>query len=273
MGDYDHSGTTNNFHIHSNSDLALMYNDRSVLENHHVAAFFRTMKDNDCNILTNMSPSDYREFRSLMIEMVLHTDMSMHFSQLKYMKTCVQGALGIGSFDKTRILSLLLHSSDISHPAKAWDLHYQWTARCMEEFFHQGDLEKKLGLDFSPLCDRQNTMVPQSQIGFIDFIVCPTLGLCGDVISLLTTGSKEDQSWPWDETLSENKHIWQEKADSGDTGILLSGAGHDCVPPQVGSSDSKHKHTQAQGSTSDPPEKRRAPVSVDHKLRKHALDF
>ena len=33
------------------------------------------------------------------------------------------------SFDKTRVLCLLLHSCDISHPAKQWDLHYQWTAR------------------------------------------------------------------------------------------------------------------------------------------------
>ena len=33
------------------------------------------------------------------------------------------------SFDKTRVLCLLLHSCDISHPAKEWDLHYQWTAR------------------------------------------------------------------------------------------------------------------------------------------------
>ena len=86
--DYDHTGTTNNFHIMSNSSLAIMYNDRSVLENHHVAAFFRwillenvaddfdlprTMLDNECNILVNMSKPDFREFRSLMIEMVLHT--------------------------------------------------------------------------------------------------------------------------------------------------------------------------------------------------------
>ena len=35
----------------------------------------------------------------------------------------------------------------------------------MEEFFKQGDKEQEQGLDFSPLCDRQNTMVPQSQIG------------------------------------------------------------------------------------------------------------
>ena len=35
----------------------------------------------------------------------------------------------------------------------------------MEEFFKQGDKEQELVIDFSPLCDRQTTVVPQSQIG------------------------------------------------------------------------------------------------------------
>ena len=39
--DYNHSGTTNNFHVQSTSPLAVVYNDKSVLENHHVAAYFK----------------------------------------------------------------------------------------------------------------------------------------------------------------------------------------------------------------------------------------
>lgn len=39
-----------------------------------------------------------------------------------------------------------------------------------------------MGLPFSPLCDRQTTQVAQSQIGFIDFIVEPTLIVCGDMM-------------------------------------------------------------------------------------------
>ena len=68
---------------------------------------------------------------------------------------------------------MLLHAVDVSHPTKGWDLHKEWTARCMEEFFKQGDKERELGLDISPLCDRKTTQVPQSQIGFIDYIVVP----------------------------------------------------------------------------------------------------
>ncbi len=88
--DFDHTGTTNNFHINSGSELTLLYNDRAVLENHHVSAFFRTIQKKDCNVFGNMQKSDFREFRNLIIEMVLHTDMSQHFSQLKAMKTVLQ---------------------------------------------------------------------------------------------------------------------------------------------------------------------------------------
>lgn len=39
--------------------------------------------------------------------------------------------------DKVKVLSLMLHAADISHPAKAWPLHYRWTHSLMEEFFRQ----------------------------------------------------------------------------------------------------------------------------------------
>ena len=69
------------------------------------------------------------------------------------------------SIGKTKVMCMVLHSADVSHPTKCWALHREWTARCMEEFFNQGDREKEMGLDVSPLCDRNTTQVPQSQIG------------------------------------------------------------------------------------------------------------
>ena len=50
----------------------------------------RVIKEHDCNIFSNMQKTDFRDFRNLIIDMVLHTDMSQHFSQLKAMKTAVQ---------------------------------------------------------------------------------------------------------------------------------------------------------------------------------------
>uniref|UniRef100_A0AAZ3PYI0 Phosphodiesterase n=1 Tax=Oncorhynchus tshawytscha TaxID=74940 RepID=A0AAZ3PYI0_ONCTS len=170
--DYEHTGTTNNFHIQTRSDTAILYNDQSVLESHHVSAAYRLLQDDDeINILYNLSKDDWRELRGLVVQMVLATDMSCHFQQLKHMKNFLQQPEGI---DKPKAMSLLLHTADISHPAKTWDLHHRWTASLLEEFFRQGDKEAELGLPFSPLCDRKSTMVAQSQIGFIDFIVVPT---------------------------------------------------------------------------------------------------
>ncbi|XP_042331686.1 calcium/calmodulin-dependent 3',5'-cyclic nucleotide phosphodiesterase 1C isoform X3 [Sceloporus undulatus] len=190
--DYEHTGTTNNFHIQTRSDTAILYNDRSVLENHHLSAAFRLLQDDEeMNILSNLSKDDWREFRTLVIEMVLATDMSCHFQQIKAMKNALQQPEGI---DKPKALSLMLHTADISHPAKAWDLHHRWTMSLLEEFFRQGDKEAELGLPFSPLCDRKSTMVPQSQIGFIDFIVEPTFTVLTDMTEKIVTPLIEEAS-------------------------------------------------------------------------------
>ncbi|XP_039192772.1 calcium/calmodulin-dependent 3',5'-cyclic nucleotide phosphodiesterase 1C isoform X4 [Crotalus tigris] len=190
--DYEHTGTTNNFHIQTRSDTAILYNDRSVLENHHLSAAFRLLQDDEeMNILSNLSKDDWREFRTLVIEMVLATDMSCHFQQIKAMKNALQQPEGI---DKPKALSLMLHTADISHPAKAWNLHHRWTMSLLEEFFRQGDKEAELGLPFSPLCDRKSTMVPQSQIGFIDFIVEPTFTVLTDMTEKIVTPLIEEAS-------------------------------------------------------------------------------
>ncbi|EJW78791.1 hypothetical protein WUBG_10300 [Wuchereria bancrofti] len=43
----------------------------------------------------------------------------------------------------------------------------------MEEYWRQGDRERDLGIDISPMCDRNNITIAKSQVGFIDFIVHP----------------------------------------------------------------------------------------------------
>uniref|UniRef100_A0A8D3BL10 Phosphodiesterase n=1 Tax=Scophthalmus maximus TaxID=52904 RepID=A0A8D3BL10_SCOMX len=190
--DYEHTGTTNNFHIQTRSDTAMLYNDRAVLENHHISAAYRLLQDDDeKNIFSNLNKDDWRELRALVVEMVLATDMSCHFQQIKGMKSLLQQPEAI---DKPKALSLLLHTADISHPAKCWNLHHLWTTSLLEEFFRQGDKEAELGLPFSPLCDRSSTMVAQSQIGFIDFIVEPTFTVLTEMIEKIVTPVMEEAS-------------------------------------------------------------------------------
>ena len=50
--DIDHPGTNNLFEIKCRSKLATLYNDVSVLENHHAASLFFMLENTklDCNI-------------------------------------------------------------------------------------------------------------------------------------------------------------------------------------------------------------------------------
>uniref|UniRef100_A0A8C7SMQ3 Phosphodiesterase n=1 Tax=Oncorhynchus mykiss TaxID=8022 RepID=A0A8C7SMQ3_ONCMY len=227
--DYEHTGTTNNFHIHTKSDFAMIYNDRSVQESHHISAAFHLLQDDQSNIFMNLSRE--QELRALVIEMVLATDMSSHLVQVKAMKGCLQQHEGI---DKPKALSLLLHTADISHPSKPWSLHSRWTKALMDEFFRQGDREAELGLPFSPLCDRNSTLVAESQIGFIDFIVDPTFSLLTDVAEKIVIPLVEDNPGPpdpcnrhsldvklvsfrstWTRHTEDNKFKWKESGANG----------------------------------------------------------
>ena len=75
------------------------------------------------------------------------------------------------------ILGYCLHACDISSAAKDTKICHKWRDLVFLEFFNQGDLEKKNGLNTSILCDRDTTKINTSQIGFINFIAKPTFDL------------------------------------------------------------------------------------------------
>ncbi len=55
--------------------------------------------------------------------------------------------------------------ADICNPCRQWDVSRQWSEMVCEEFFHQGDTERKLSLPVTPLCDRQKTTIAKIQSG------------------------------------------------------------------------------------------------------------
>lgn len=75
--DVGHPGVNNGFLVTLNAPLAQLYNDRSVLESFHCAAFSQ--------ILRRHWPSAFedRKMRSLMISSILATDMGLHFDYMK----------------------------------------------------------------------------------------------------------------------------------------------------------------------------------------------
>ncbi|XP_037112647.1 cAMP-specific 3',5'-cyclic phosphodiesterase 4D isoform X4 [Syngnathus acus] len=188
--DVDHPGVSNQFLINTNSELALMYNDESVLENHHLAVGFKLLHEDNCDIFQNLSKRQRQSLRKLVIDMVLATDMSKHMSLLADLKTMVEtkkvtssGVLLLDHYtDRIQVLRNMVHCADLSNPTKPLAVYRQWTERIMEEFFRQGDKERERGMEISPMCDKHTASVEKSQVGFIDYIVHPLWETWGDLV-------------------------------------------------------------------------------------------
>ncbi|XP_064171249.1 3',5'-cyclic-AMP phosphodiesterase 4C [Anguilla rostrata] len=188
--DVDHPGVSNQFLINTNSELALMYNDESVLENHHLAIGFKLLQQENCDIFKNLSKRQRQSLRRMVIDMVLATDMSKHMSLLADLKTMVEtkkvtssGVLLLDHHtDRIQVLRNMVHCADLSNPTKPLAVYRQWTERIMQEFFRQGDRERERGMEISPMCDKHTASVEKSQVGFIDYIVHPLWETWGDLV-------------------------------------------------------------------------------------------
>ncbi|XP_074060901.1 3',5'-cyclic-AMP phosphodiesterase 4C isoform X1 [Macrotis lagotis] len=188
--DVDHPGVSNQFLINTNSELALMYNDASVLENHHLAVGFKLLQEDNCDIFQNLSAKQRQSLRKMVIDMVLATDMSKHMNLLADLKTMVEtkkvtslGVLLLDNYsDRIQVLQNMVHCADLSNPTKPLELYRQWTDRIMVEFFQQGDREREKGIEISPMCDKHTASVEKSQVGFIDYIAHPLWETWADLV-------------------------------------------------------------------------------------------
>ena len=83
MHDFDHPGRTNAFLVSTFAPQALLYNDRSVLENYHTAtAWTLFFSDPEYNWLRSLDQAEFKRFRFLVVELILATDLKRHFDIL-----------------------------------------------------------------------------------------------------------------------------------------------------------------------------------------------
>lgn len=174
--DIGHPGVTNRYLVSSRNELALRYNDMSVLENMHCALVYTLLSDPNYNIFDSLKSSEWSNARKLMIEMILNTDMSKHFETISRFRMRNSSLRDLNEEiieDRTAILTICLKCADLGHSAKVFELHEKWTGLVCEEFFLQGDMEKENNMAVSMYCDRANTDIAKSQSGFIRNICIP----------------------------------------------------------------------------------------------------
>ncbi|GAA6224997.1 cGMP-inhibited 3',5'-cyclic phosphodiesterase A-like isoform X1 [Lates japonicus] len=179
MHDYDHPGRTNAFLVATSAPQALLYNDRSVLENHHAASAWNLfMSRPEYNFLVNLEHVEFKRFRFLVIEAILATDLKKHFDFLAEFNAKVgdEGVSGIdwtNENDRLLVCQMCIKLADVNGPLKCKELHLQWTEGIVNEFYEQGDEEASLGLPISPFMDRSAPQLAKLQESFITHIVGP----------------------------------------------------------------------------------------------------
>jgi len=182
--DTDHPGYNNMYLVNTRDILALRYNDKSVLENHHIAIAFDTMlKDPSTCIYDNFSLQDFKTLREDMINLVLATDMANHFKDMGEMSNNLNSM----DFDpsgshKKAIMNWMIHLADISNPTKPWKICYKWIDLLFVEFFQQGDKEREQGLQISYLMDWHTTNIAKAQGGFIDNLIKPAFATLSQIL-------------------------------------------------------------------------------------------
>ncbi|KAF5826760.1 hypothetical protein DUNSADRAFT_2121 [Dunaliella salina] len=74
--DFEHKGYNNDFLVKTKDLLAIRYNDRSPMENHHLAAAFQMLLgDKQCSAFANTNQKVQDLLRKMVVDLVLATDM------------------------------------------------------------------------------------------------------------------------------------------------------------------------------------------------------
>lgn len=194
--DIDHPGKSSAFLCNAGNDLAILYNDISVLESHHAALTFKlTLKDERVNIFRGLERDTYKVVRQNVVDMILATEMTKHFEHIsKFVSVFNKPSVAIEDGSQTEIKSgsetggdiilainqeevnlikrMMIKCADVSNPTRPLQQCVEWARRIAEEYFNQTDEEKARRLPVvMPMFDRTTCSIPKSQMGFFDFIV------------------------------------------------------------------------------------------------------
>lgn len=208
--DVGHPGVNNAFLVALNAPLAQLYNDKSVLESFHCAAYSQ--------ILRRYWKSTFEDnaMRALMINSILATDMGLHF---KYMadlcnmreKVHHNGSMGEWSpqiIDEYRTLTcgLLIKCADISNVARPFGIAARWADILQLEFANQGIMEGDLGMPttlFGGPPELGNlTKLANSQTGFMNIFALPLFEAVSDILPGMAFAVDE---------MKINQHTWKQK--------------------------------------------------------------
>ncbi|CAM0140218.1 unnamed protein product [Umbelopsis sp. WA50703] len=229
--DVGHPGVNNMFLINTGTPLAILYNDRSVLESFHTMALFHILKKHGIDqVLGGPRSTTYAEFRKCIVHVILATDMALHNDYVGKFRDQAHRLQEHGTLDisdtavcereRTLLFSAIIKCADIGNVSRPFKHGLKWAQVLVDEFSAQGDLERELGLPVMPINDRGKLSQEDVQIGFIKHVALPLFQVVDTIIPNFTFTV---------DAIKENLDLWEQRK-----GLVED-------PP----ADAKSCHTQA----------------------------
>ena len=175
--DSEHPGLTNEFLIKTKAAPALTHHDQSPNENYHISKTLALISDSQ--LLHSFDEATKHYIRTVIINMILATDMKHHFTILEALEKV---APGDEENNFMLYLQFFIKCADLNHMTLSSIVHKKWVSKLEQEFFAQGDIEKSLGLAVSPLMDRSRPGLSVSQKGFFNAIALPLFERLHDIL-------------------------------------------------------------------------------------------
>ncbi|CAL1699728.1 unnamed protein product [Somion occarium] len=239
--DVGHPGLTNNFLKNAKTPLAVVYDDKSVLEQMHYSLLLQIMhqtglggildrssvppprhsftaskngvnlshhSDPPKTVLSGHDPPCTNTFRKLLLLTVLSTDMGVHDTFMKDFEaliTCRRSGTHTEDDDfRTRVLicQALIKCTDISNPARPYKVSQHWASALSSEWSTQVLLEKHLHLPTTVYPSSNELSKANGQVFFIERFADP-----------LFDSVKRGVPQTFASQCKENLRIWQELRD------------------------------------------------------------
>jgi len=170
--DVDHPGNTNSYEINAVTKYAKLYNDSSVLENHHCTLTFELLEH--AGLINSFKGDDFREFRKTIIMGILGTDMSKHNDCINRLTTFDFTKESFTIEEQYFITSAILHCADLSNSIKNFEISFEWSKRISLEFYEQTvkeELEGLPSLSFMKVHDNLSMCI--NEVSFITNVSIP----------------------------------------------------------------------------------------------------
>eukprot|EP00164_Ancoracysta_twista_P004092 GFYU01005495.1.p1 GENE.GFYU01005495.1~~GFYU01005495.1.p1 ORF type:complete len:1223 (+),score=327.84 GFYU01005495.1:479-4147(+) len=155
--DVDHPGLDNNYQCEARTELAVLYNDTSVLENHHAALCWKLISSPGTNISGAVSRMQATTMRKIIVPSILNTDMSQHDDFIARFKGMVDSGVRLGMFltpeNRDLMFQALVKSALFMRTQKAFPIARTWSSKLGSEKKIQTSMEFNNGYTMTKVGD------------------------------------------------------------------------------------------------------------------------